>query len=418
MFNQHAKWLQGLARRSPWRKPIASLNYLLSSHVWRQDHNGFSHQDPGFIDHVANKHSDTVRIYLATRRQHAARRNRPRAALAQLRQPDHLRASSPHPQYLGMDRSRAPATSSPASAPGHWASNTTGDEEPDVVIACAGDVPTMEALAAVTVLRDWAPECQGPLRQRGRPLHPRDPHTSTRTASTDEDFDRLFTLDKPVIFAFHGYPTIIHKLTYKRKQPRQPPRSRLPRSTAPPPRPFDMTVLNKLDRYTLALDVIEPHPAPSPISVHAAEPEATASMIQNGTSSTSPNTAKTSPKSATGSGLQPAAASPRSIKLTSLERLARTQEPSVIPCCRSPKGTRCMSASAWQDQRKASPWRLLTINSGSSSLKFGLYTEDGTSHPHHQGKVDGASATPPHRPSTLNDRLKAKRASQLKREPR
>ena len=251
MFNQHAKWLQA-TKKLPWRQPIASLNYLLSSHVWRQDHNGFSHQDPGFIDHVANKHSDTVRIYL------------PPDANTLLAVTDHVLRSrnyvnltiagkQPSPQYLGMDA----AVQHVIAGLGvwEWAGNAKKGEEPDVVMACAGDVPTMEALAAVTVLREWAPDVTvrfvNVVDLFTLETPKQHPH-----GINDEDFDRLFTLDKPVIFAFHGYPTIIHKLTYKRRNhDNLHVHGFLEHGTTTSP--FDMTVLNKLDRYTLALDAIQ-----------------------------------------------------------------------------------------------------------------------------------------------------------------
>ncbi len=248
MFNQHAKWLQE-CKHLPWRQPVASLNYLLSSHVWRQDHNGFSHQDPGFIDHVANKHSDTVRIYLAP------------DANTLLAVTDHvlrtrnyinltIAGKQPAPVYLDIEA----ATRHVIAGVGEWtwASNTTG--EPDVVIAAAGDVPTMEALAAITVLRDWTPDLKVrfvnvvdlfTLETPGEHPH----------GIQDEQFDRLFTRDKPVIFAFHGYPTIVHKLTYKRhNHDNFHVHGFIEQGTTTSP--FDMTVLNKLDRFTLALDAV------------------------------------------------------------------------------------------------------------------------------------------------------------------
>ena len=250
MFNQHAKWLQA-CKLLPWRKPIASLNYLLSSHVWRQDHNGFSHQDPGFIDHVANKHSDTVRIYL------------PPDANTLLAVTDHVLRSRNYinltivgkqaaPQYLNIDHAVQHVIAGLGAW--DWAGNLKSGEEPDVVMACAGDVPTMEALAAVTILRAWAPDVKVrfvnvidlfTLETPGEHPH----------GTTDEDFDRLFTLDKPVIFAFHGYPAVVHKLTYNRRN-----HANLHvhgfREQGTTTSPFDMTVLNKLDRYTLVLDAI------------------------------------------------------------------------------------------------------------------------------------------------------------------
>ncbi len=254
MFNQHAKWLQE-CKHLPWRQPIASLNYLLSSHVWRQDHNGFSHQDPGFIDHVANKHSDTVRIYL------------PPDANTLLAVTDHvlrtrnyinLTIAGKQPALVFLDIEAAIRHVIAGVSEWEWASNTKPGEEPDVTIACAGDVPTLEALAAVTVLRDWAPDLKVrfvnvvdlfTLETPGEHPH----------GIPDEEFDRLFTLDKPVIFAFHGYPTIVHKLTYKRANHNNlHVHGFMEQGTTTSP--FDMTVLNKLDRYTLALDAVKQVP--------------------------------------------------------------------------------------------------------------------------------------------------------------
>ena len=251
MFNQHAKWLQE-CKHLPWRQPIASLNYLLSSHVWRQDHNGFSHQDPGFIDHVANKHSDTVRIYL------------PPDANTLLAVTDHvlrtrnyinltIAGKQPSPVFLEIEAAIRHVIAGVSEW--EWASTTKPGEEPDVVLACAGDVPTLEALAAVTVLRDWAPDLKirfvnvvdlFTLETPGEHPH----------GIADEDFDRLFTRDKPIIFAFHGYPTIVHKLTYKRSNhDNLHVHGFMEQGTTTSP--FDMTVLNKLDRYTLALDAVK-----------------------------------------------------------------------------------------------------------------------------------------------------------------
>ncbi len=254
MFNQHAKWLQE-CRHLPWRQPIASLNYLLSSHVWRQDHNGFSHQDPGFIDHVANKHSDTVRIYLAP------------DANTLLAVTDHVLRTRNYINLTIAGKQPAPVFLEIEAAVRHviaglgeweWASNAKPGEEPDVVIASAGDVPTLEALAAVTVLRDWAPDLKVrfvnvvdlfTLETPGEHPH----------GINDEEFDRLFTLDKPIVFAFHGYPTVVHKLTYKRKNhDNLHVHGFIEQGTTTTP--FDMTVLNKLDRFTLALDAVKQVP--------------------------------------------------------------------------------------------------------------------------------------------------------------
>ncbi len=251
MFNQHAKWIKE-SRPITWRRPIASLNYLLSSHVWRQDHNGFSHQDPGFIDHVANKHSDTVRIYLAP------------DANTLLAITDHVLRTRDYINLTIAGKQPAPVFLDIEAAVRHviagvgswqWAGNTPDDQEPDVVMACAGDVPTLETLAAVTVLRDWVPDCK--IRVVNVvDLFTLETPTQHPHGISDEDFDRLFTLDKPVIFAFHGYPTIVHKLTYKRKNhENMHVHGFIEEGTTTTP--FDMTVLNKLDRFTLALDAVE-----------------------------------------------------------------------------------------------------------------------------------------------------------------
>jgi xylulose-5-phosphate/fructose-6-phosphate phosphoketolase len=252
MFNQHAKWLKA-TRGMPWRKPLASLNYLLTSHVWRQDHNGFSHQDPGFIDHVANKKADVVRIYL------------PPDANTLLSVADHcLRSSNyvnliiagkqPAPTWLTMDAAVDHCTRGLGVWP--WASNDAG--APDVVMVCAGDVPTLETLAAVTLLREELPD----LRIRVvnvvdlMALQPASEHPH---GLSDDLFDAMFTVDKPVIFAYHGYPTLIHRLTYRRRNHVNiHVRGYLEEGTTTTP--FDMTVLNRMDRFQLALDVIQRMP--------------------------------------------------------------------------------------------------------------------------------------------------------------
>jgi len=248
MFNQHAKWLK-TTRTIPWRKPIASLNYLLTSHVWRQDHNGFSHQDPGFIDHVANKKADVVRIYL------------PPDANTLLSVADHCLRSRNYVNLIVAGKQPAPAWLTMDEAVRHctaglgiweWASNDGGD--PDVVMACAGDVPTLETLAAVSLLREHIPD----LRIRVvnvvdlMALQPVSEHPH---GLADEDFDALFTRDKPVIFAFHGYPTLIHRFTYRRRNHGNiHVRGYVEEGTTTTP--FDMTVLNRMDRFQLALDVV------------------------------------------------------------------------------------------------------------------------------------------------------------------
>ena len=248
MLNQHAKWLK-VTRGIPWRKPIASLNYLLTSHVWRQDHNGFSHQDPGFIDHLANKKSDVVRIYL------------PADANCLLSVTDHclrsrhyvnliIAGKQPAPQWLDIDAAVRHCILG-ASA-WDWASNDQGD--PDVVMACAGDVPTLETLAAVTLLRVYAPDIR--IRVANvvdlMVLQPPSEHPH---GMDDQDFDQLFTIDRPVIFAFHGYPAIVHKLTYRRRN-HDNIHVRGYKEEGTTTTAFDMVVLNNLDRYQLALDAI------------------------------------------------------------------------------------------------------------------------------------------------------------------
>jgi xylulose-5-phosphate/fructose-6-phosphate phosphoketolase len=248
MVNQHAKWLK-TTRTIPWRKPIASLNYLLTSHVWQQDHNGFSHQDPGFIDHIANKKADIARIYL------------PPDANCLLSVTDHcLRSRNyinlivagkpPQPQWLDIEQAARHCAT--GASVWEWASD---DADPDVVMACAGDVPTLETLAAVTLLREYVPS----IRVRVvnivdlMVLQPPSEHPH---GLEDRDFDALFTADKPVIFAFHGYPPIIHKLTYRRRN-HDNFHVRGYREEGTTTTPFDMVVLNNLDRYQLALDAIQ-----------------------------------------------------------------------------------------------------------------------------------------------------------------
>jgi len=250
MFNQHAKWLK-VTRQIPWRVPIASLNYLLTSHVWRQDNNGFSHQDPGFIDHVVNKKADVVRVYL------------PPDANTLLSVTDHCLRSrdyvnvivagkQPALQWLDMDA----AVKHCAEGIGiwGWASNDQG-AEPDAVIACCGDVPTLEALAAVDLLRRNFPD----LRLRVVnvvDLMTLQPSTEHPHGLSDRDFDSLFTCDKPVIFAFHGYPWLIHRLTYRRHNHHNF-HVRGYKEEGTTTTPFDMTVLNDLDRFHLAGDVVD-----------------------------------------------------------------------------------------------------------------------------------------------------------------
>jgi xylulose-5-phosphate/fructose-6-phosphate phosphoketolase len=250
MFNQHAKWLK-TTRRISWRRSIASLNYLLTSHVWRQDHNGFSHQDPGFIDHVVNKKAEVVRVYL------------PPDANTLLSVVDHclrsrhyvnviIAGKQPALQYLDMDAAIKHCTAGVGIW--EWASNDD-NAEPDVVMACAGDVPTLETLAAVDILRKRIPE----LKVRVvnvvdlMTLQPQSEHPH---GLTDRDFDSIFTADKPIIFAFHGYPWLIHRLAYRRTNHVNL-HVRGYKEEGTTTTPFDMTVLNQLDRCHLVIDVID-----------------------------------------------------------------------------------------------------------------------------------------------------------------
>jgi xylulose-5-phosphate/fructose-6-phosphate phosphoketolase len=247
MFNQHAKWLK-VTREIPWRKPIASLNYLLTSHVWRQDHNGFSHQDPGFIDHVVNKKADVVRVYL------------PPDANTLLSVADHCLRSrnyvnvivagkQPEPQWLAMDA----AARHCAAGIGIWEwASTDAGVDPDLVLACAGDVPTLEVLAAASLLREALPD----LRVRVvnvvdlMRLQPANEHPH---GLQDAAFDALFTTDRPVVFAYHGYPTLIHRLTYRRRN-HDNIHVRGYKEEGTTTTPFDMVVRNNMDRFQLAID--------------------------------------------------------------------------------------------------------------------------------------------------------------------
>jgi xylulose-5-phosphate/fructose-6-phosphate phosphoketolase len=250
MFNQHAKWLE-VSRRLAWRQPIASLNYLLSSHVWRQDHNGFSHQDPGFVDLVANKDADIVRIYF------------PPDANTLLWTIDHclrtydrinviVAGKQPALQWLSIEE--AVAHCEAGAGVWDWA-GTEGTDEPDLVMACAGDIPALETLAAVSILREAFPELK--IRVLNvvdlMALQPREQHPH---GMSDKDFDKLFTRDKPVIFAYHGYPYMIHRLTYNRAI-HENLHVRGFRERGTTTTPFDMVVLNELDRYHLAIEAIE-----------------------------------------------------------------------------------------------------------------------------------------------------------------
>jgi xylulose-5-phosphate/fructose-6-phosphate phosphoketolase len=250
MFNQHAKWLK-VTREIPWRRPIASLNYLLSSHVWRQDHNGFTHQDPGFIDNVVNKKADIIRVYL------------PPDANCLLSVMDHclrsrhyvnvvIAGKHPAPQWLTMEQAVMHCTA--GIGIWEWASTDRGSE-PDVVMACAGDVPTLETLAAVKLLRGIAPELK--IRMINVvDLMKLVPETEHPHGLSDRDFDALFTRDKPVIFAFHGYPWLIHRLAYRRAN-HDNLHVRGYKEEGTITTPFDMAVLNELDRFHLVADTID-----------------------------------------------------------------------------------------------------------------------------------------------------------------
>ncbi|HEY3085187.1 MAG TPA: phosphoketolase family protein, partial [Candidatus Dormibacteraeota bacterium] len=254
MFNQHAKWLK-TTRTIPWRRPIASLNYLLSSHVWRQDHNGFSHQDPGFIDHVMNKKPEVIRVYLApdancllSVTDHCLRsRNYVNVIVA---------GKQPALNYLSMEDAIAHCTR--GLGIWDWASNDEG-RDPDVVLACAGDVPTLETLAAVDLIRQHLPELAvrvvnivDLMRLQPPGEHPH--------GLRDDEFDEVFTKDRPVIFAYHGYPWLIHRLTYRRtNHPNLHVRGYKEEGTTTTP--FDMVMLNDLDRYHLVMDVIDRVPS-------------------------------------------------------------------------------------------------------------------------------------------------------------
>ncbi len=250
MFNQHAKWLKTI-RRIPWRRPLASLNYLLTSHVWRQDHNGFSHQDPGFIDHVVNKKAAVIRVYL------------PPDANTLLSVTDHCLRSrnyvnvivagkQPERQWLDMEAAVKHCTS--GIGIWEWASSDRG-AEPDVVMACCGDVPTLETLAAVDLLKKFAPDLK--IRVINIvDLMRLEPPSEHPHGLSDADFDSLFTTDKPIIFAFHGYPWLIHRLTYRRTNHKNL-HVRGYKEEGTTTTPFDMTVLNEMDRFHLAGDVID-----------------------------------------------------------------------------------------------------------------------------------------------------------------
>ncbi|NOX27306.1 MAG: phosphoketolase family protein [Gammaproteobacteria bacterium] len=255
MFNQHAKWLKVTSKEIPWRRPIASLNYLLTSHVWRQDHNGFSHQDPGFIDHVVNKKADVIRVYLPPDANTLLcvtdcclrSRNLVNVIVA---------GKQPQLQWLDMDAAMKHCTA--GIGIWQWASNDK-DGEPDVVMACAGDVPTLEILAAVDLLRQHVPELKirvinvvDLMTLQHQEEHPH--------GLSNKDFDTLFTTDKPIIFAYHGYPWLIHRLTYRRTNHKNL-HVRGYKEEGTTTTPFDMVVRNQMDRFHLVADVIDRVPA-------------------------------------------------------------------------------------------------------------------------------------------------------------
>jgi xylulose-5-phosphate/fructose-6-phosphate phosphoketolase len=260
MFNQHAKWLK-VCRGIPWRRSIASLNYLLTSHVWRQDHNGFSHQDPGFIDHVVNKKAEVVRVYL------------PPDANTLLSVTDHCLRSrnyvnvivagkQPAPQWLTMDEAVRHCT----AGLGIWefASNDRG-QAPDVVMACCGDVPTLETLAAVDWLRHNIPDVTVRV-VNVVDLMTLQPATEHPHGLADKEYDSIFTKDRPIVFNYHGYPWLIHRLTYRRTNQQLHVRGYKEEGTTTTP--FDMCVLNEIDRYHLAMDVIDRVPRLNTIAAH------------------------------------------------------------------------------------------------------------------------------------------------------
>jgi xylulose-5-phosphate/fructose-6-phosphate phosphoketolase len=261
MFNQHAKWLK-VARSLPWRRPIPSLNYLLTSHVWRQDHNGFTHQDPGFIDLVMNKKAEVVRVYL------------PPDANTLLATVDHCLRSRDHVNVIVAGKQPEPAWLSMDDAILHctrgigtwdWASNDDG-AEPDVVMACAGDVPTLETLAAVTLLREHLPDLKVRV-VNVVDLMRLQPDTEHPHGLSDRDYDTLFTVDKPVIFAYHGYPWLIHRLAYRRAGAEHL-HVRGYKEEGTVTTPFDMLVRNDMDRFHLVMDVIDRVPGLAPRAAH------------------------------------------------------------------------------------------------------------------------------------------------------
>jgi xylulose-5-phosphate/fructose-6-phosphate phosphoketolase len=250
MFNQHAKWLK-VTNQIPWRRPIASLNYFLSSHVWRQDHNGFSHQDPGFIDHVVNKKAEITRVYL------------PPDANTLLSTVDHclqtrqyvnviVAGKQPALNYLSMEQAVLHCTR--GLGIWDWACNFD-DGEPDVVLACCGDIPTLEVLAAASLLREELPDLKVRVVNVVDLMRLQDPREHSH-GLPDEQFDAIFTTDRPVVFAYHGYPTLIHRLTYRRNNHHNL-HVRGYKEEGTTTTPFDMVMLNDMDRFHLVIDVID-----------------------------------------------------------------------------------------------------------------------------------------------------------------
>ena len=251
MFNQHAKWLK-VHRELPWRRPVASLNYVLSSHVWQQDHNGFSHQDPGFIDHAVNKKAEVIRVYL------------PPDANTLLSVMEHCLRSRDYVNIVVSGKQPSPTWLGPADAAHHcqrglgiweFAGSEVPGEEPDVVLACAGDVPTVETVAAAELLRQGAPGLKirvvnvvDLMRLQDAAEHPH--------GLTSRDFDGIFTADKPIIFAYHGYPSLIHRLAYRRTN-QEGLHVRGYKEEGTTTTPFDMAMLNGIDRFQLAIDAID-----------------------------------------------------------------------------------------------------------------------------------------------------------------
>ncbi|ARM30579.1 phosphoketolase [Prosthecochloris sp. HL-130-GSB] len=252
MFNQHAKWLKVTNDEIPWRRPIASLNYFLTSHVWRQDHNGFSHQDPGFIDHVVNKKADVIRVYL------------PPDANTLLSVTDHCLRSRNYinvivagkqPAFQWLDMDAAVKHCSSGIGIWEWASNDSEEGDPDVVMACAGDVPTLETLAAVDILRQQLPDLKVRV-VNVVDLMTLQPHEEHPHGLPDRHFDDMFTTDRPIIFAYHGYPWLIHRLTYRRTNHKNL-HVRGYKEEGTTTTPFDMVVMNDLDRFHLVGDVVD-----------------------------------------------------------------------------------------------------------------------------------------------------------------